>query len=461
MLFVSHAAPEDNEFSRWIALQLGKEGYPVWCDQTKLLGGEPFWEEIEAAIRTRTRRFLFVQSRNSNQKDGPLDELALAKTVGKQLGDTHFITAIRIDDLPFADFNIRLHKLNSVDCAKNWLAGFKQLIKRLQEDGIEKHARFNPDGVAIWWREHFGEDEGVSNTPDFYCSNRLALINLPAQINIIKLERALPEDTELTAAPFPLSPHGRLIISFASFRDLLPFFEALRIGNDGTDTVETAHFQEKGIVPAIDNRAARNHMSFLLRQGFQRFATSHGLRECQMAGTRRFFWFPQNLVENDRISFRALDGPNTWKAVVGFKSLKAKDGVVRLRNWHFGVEGLPHIGLDSHMSLMPHVAFSENGQVYESVKKQHAYRRSQCRSWYNNDWRDRLLATLQFLRGDNSHLAIPLAPDSFATFEPLPEVIESPVSYTRTADLLDVDLANETADDVEPDDDIEDGEDDL
>jgi TIR domain. len=123
MLFVSHATPEDNEFARWLALQLGKEGFPVWCDQTKLLGGEPFWEEIEDAIRNRTRRFLFVQSRNSNQKDGCLDELAVAKTIGKQLEDTHFITAIRIDDLPFAEFNIRLHKLNSVDCAQNcWWA---------------------------------------------------------------------------------------------------------------------------------------------------------------------------------------------------------------------------------------------------------------------------------------------------------------------------------------------------
>ena len=44
MLFVSHASPEDDEFARWLALQLAKEGYPVWCDRTKLLGGEPFEE---------------------------------------------------------------------------------------------------------------------------------------------------------------------------------------------------------------------------------------------------------------------------------------------------------------------------------------------------------------------------------------------------------------------------------
>lgn len=39
MLFLSHATPEDNSFARWLALQLANEGYPVWCDLTKPLGG--------------------------------------------------------------------------------------------------------------------------------------------------------------------------------------------------------------------------------------------------------------------------------------------------------------------------------------------------------------------------------------------------------------------------------------
>jgi hypothetical protein len=68
MLFISHANPEDNEFTRWLALRLANEGYPVWCDLTKLLGGEDFWEEIEFAIRNRTAKFLFVVSRASNHR---------------------------------------------------------------------------------------------------------------------------------------------------------------------------------------------------------------------------------------------------------------------------------------------------------------------------------------------------------------------------------------------------------
>src|SRR5215217_5798185 len=109
MLFVSHATPEDNEFARWLALQLAKEGFPTWCDLTKLLGGERFWKEIEGAIRTRSRKFLFVLSRNSNTKDGTLAELSVASAVRRQLHDDRFIIPLRIDDLPFSDINISLH----------------------------------------------------------------------------------------------------------------------------------------------------------------------------------------------------------------------------------------------------------------------------------------------------------------------------------------------------------------
>lgn len=34
MVFFSHANPEDNEVTRWLALQLARAGYAVWCDLT-------------------------------------------------------------------------------------------------------------------------------------------------------------------------------------------------------------------------------------------------------------------------------------------------------------------------------------------------------------------------------------------------------------------------------------------
>ena len=69
-VFVSHANPEDNTFALWLALRLGELGFKVWCDLTKLIGGETFWDSAEDAIRQGTAKFLFVLSRTSNSKDG-------------------------------------------------------------------------------------------------------------------------------------------------------------------------------------------------------------------------------------------------------------------------------------------------------------------------------------------------------------------------------------------------------
>src|SRR5208337_3659699 len=47
MVFVSHANPEDNAFAQWLALRLATQGYAVWSDVTRLLGGEDFWDDIQ------------------------------------------------------------------------------------------------------------------------------------------------------------------------------------------------------------------------------------------------------------------------------------------------------------------------------------------------------------------------------------------------------------------------------
>jgi len=80
MVFISHASPHDSEVVSWLALRLAGEGYPDWCDLTKLLGGESFWKEIETAIRDRTSKFLFLLSEDSTDKQGTRDELEVAAT---------------------------------------------------------------------------------------------------------------------------------------------------------------------------------------------------------------------------------------------------------------------------------------------------------------------------------------------------------------------------------------------
>src|SRR5438132_173292 len=108
MVFVSHANPENNEFARWISLRLAAEGYGVWCDLTQLLGGESFWTDIEEAIRQGTAKFLYVLSKPSNAKAGPLKELQVAQNVARDQGLVDFVLPVLVDDLPHREVNIRL-----------------------------------------------------------------------------------------------------------------------------------------------------------------------------------------------------------------------------------------------------------------------------------------------------------------------------------------------------------------
>src|SRR5438094_2177783 len=102
VVFVGHANPEDNEFAKWLTLKLASLGYRAWSDVTRLFGGEDFWRDIERVIRDEAIKFLYVLSRQSNQKEGALRELRVADVTRKKHGLSDFIIPLRIDDLPHA-----------------------------------------------------------------------------------------------------------------------------------------------------------------------------------------------------------------------------------------------------------------------------------------------------------------------------------------------------------------------
>jgi hypothetical protein len=433
MVFVSHANPEDNLFTRWLALRLAREGYPVWCDLTKLLGGEDFWRDIEIAIRDRTVKFLFVLSKTSNQKDGALMELAVARKVGKHIHD--FIIPLRVDDIHHDNINIELQRLNCIDFSKGWTTGYGQLLEKLQKDGVARDPRFSPDAVTKWWRDNYSVTEGVLTTPERCASNWFEFSQLPKTLWLHsidppdKFEKDVKDD--ILKFPLPARPHGNCLFSFGKADEL-----SAALGEHGLEIVHTQKskfeaFSQDGLKhPKIERRDARKILSSMLRDGFQRFAVSKGLLPYELSGGAKFYWFKQGLVEDDKVFFTNSAGEKSWRQMVGYKSFSAKEGQTRYRNWHFGVQARPFFWPFTGFAVKAHVAFTENGVLYESKAKQHAARRSQCKSWYNDDWLARILATMSFLAGENSdEIQIPLSNDQQLRAKRIPMTFESPVSF--------------------------------
>ena len=83
-LFLSYAG-EDGALAEWLTLKLVSEGYRVWCDRVKLLGGESYPKDISTAIRERTFRFVPLLSHYSIAKENPLKERTLAHAVSRSV----------------------------------------------------------------------------------------------------------------------------------------------------------------------------------------------------------------------------------------------------------------------------------------------------------------------------------------------------------------------------------------
>jgi hypothetical protein len=282
LVFISHANPEDNEFTKWLGLQLTREGYRIWSDITKLIGGERFWSDIEEAIRRYTIKFLFVLSEVSNTKQGTLDELSLAKSVAKDKNISDFIIPLLVDDLPIGKRNIRLQQLNVIDFTQGWAQGLVRVLEKLDKDGVPKNVhRFNPSVVASWWKLHFDGIEILRRTPEQYLSNWFRIRDLPETIQVHSLEPDQPSFTRGEEnLPFPAYPIRRCVVSFASAEDLgLADAQTTPIPISGLDrTIKD--------IP-INAREGRNALTYLLRVAWLSHVKSASFPCYEMANERQ------------------------------------------------------------------------------------------------------------------------------------------------------------------------------
>lgn len=436
MIFLSHALPEDNEFTRWLALRLAKEGYPVWCDLTKLLGGEDFWNDIEDAIRNQTTKFLFVLSRFSNEKQGVLQELALAKRVGKERVD--FVIPLKIDDFPSDETTIELTRLNAIDCRGNWVTGLLRLLEKLEKDGVNKDPRFGPEAVATWWQGYLREEGGLMATKETYASNWFAVEDLPKTLYLHSLVGGGKDKREALPFDFPHRIFKSGVFSFAKARELNSALSSIGGAVSETQSFDLDPFQWEGSRNLkIDRSEARRIVTYLLREAFDEHCRSVGLQQYELAGRARCFWFRENFAEGNKVSYQHFGGRKAFRRMVGKSRMLPRDGEERFRTWHFGIQaGLirwPALA----MMIKSHVVFSEDGELYESSSKQHSARRSQCKMWHNDTWLDRMLAAMTFLAGsaDAEAIKIPLSEDASFTVRSKPMQFQSPVSYGAPGEI--------------------------
>lgn len=440
LLFISHAAPEDNDFARWLGAHLSALGYKIWSDVTRLIGGEEFWDDIEDAIRTHSAKVVVCLSRVAQTKKGVLDEIACAVGTERSRGLDNFVIPIRLDDLPFTEVRANIGRKNIIDFNSNWATGLSNLVRVLERDGIPRPIDNGPAAAALMARLRRRSTSTVTERPEPLFTNWLRITSLPDRIVFVEFDGPIHDAKHLQhLIPTPSVAYHRLIGGFA-LPDEIQTSVPSTVRIQHRCTIPTSNFLHGHAteLPGISAKEAGNQVTSLLRQSWDNHARKSGLLPFTSTRGTNIWFPPKGLITGDVVQFEALDGVRKRKTLVGWSDK-------RKVFWHFAVELIPALSGSYHFILRPHVLFTEDGRTpLRSVARMHSLRRGFCKSWWNDRWRDLIAAFVAWLAGAKDTIKIPVSASASVDIDAHMMELTSPVTLVSSEPpsvLKDRDLA--------------------
>jgi hypothetical protein len=435
-IFISHATPADNDFTKWLALKLVGLGYNVWCDILFLDKGVDFWKTIEQEIRGNTCRFLVVLSNISNQSEGVLKEIAVAGKIKKELKYDGFIIPLMIDSgFSYDKLNIELNRLNAVDFTQSWIKGLRELLKSFEDNNIPK----NPGNLDLsndLYNKIFLRDRTIIKKDEAYDSNWFSIKEFPPYLYFHAISQ---EDIDFMQKPFsfPTLRYKNTICSFSSDigykykgNDLIEKERTVKIATD-----DILHYRLSS--PFIEVKECRLFLIQLANKAFNNMMSTRELKTYDLTN-KTAYWFEKGCLPTDKIGNVLMVGKR------------------KLNNWHFGISGYAKLLPFPILIVSSHIFFTSDGKaLLPSKEKQFKLRIKQGKSWYNDVWKKKLLALMNYLAGGNQFLEVPVGNAELVKIHSRPKKFLSHSTYispnTNFQDEDIIDVYNEELDEDDSD----------
>lgn len=382
LIFISHATPQQNAMTLWLSSRLSLAGYSVWNDVERLDGGDPFWADIQRAIRSATAKYLLLASRVSVTRNGVLRELTEADNVASKLKTPSFVIPLRVDDIPWDEMPIQANQSNGIDFSKDWGVGLGKLLTTLEKDGIPR--KLGPTEVEKICSLYTRSATKVRRDPSSALMNALRIRTMPNEVVYSFASRFSEADLREKKRQIEVAceQYGRLLVSFANTEAILVSAPA-ELGLEHRHTLTREEFLSGGAKagPQMSPRDAKNRLTSIVRQAIEGHFTAMGLKRFSFAT----WYVPVNWMDKKKVTYQRQDGKATYRVLTG----KAKN-----HTWHFGFS-LKVFLEDATVRLTPQILFSaEGGDPYADQKQ---LRRKHCKLWWNDTWRDRLQALVSEL----------------------------------------------------------------
>jgi hypothetical protein len=387
-LFIGYAI-EDGVFARWLTLRLASEGYKVWCDQIKLLGGESYPRDIRKAIRESTFRFIAVISKSSIDKEHPLEERTLAKNVGLARKIDDFIIPLNLDGSRAEDLDLLTTAVTYIPFSKGWAGGFAQLLAKLAKVDSPRALSEGRQAVVSWL---YAQQNFVEGKQERLWSNILPIVKFPKELRryyVTNIPDAVKDN-------WPTYKKSRDVVwAFGPPGKEAPLNSRLTRTANWTTELEADDLDTFSIA------------SGLLREAIRNYCVRKGMR---FSEDGKEIYFPFGLLQDDKLTYKRFDGKTVFVKAVGRKTIRRRTGESQVSWYHIAPVFQPLLNRfgDPCYQINFRLVWTDREGVEEKVPT--GRRRLK---WYNYQWLARTFALISWLTDGKDSQDI-LAGDDFA-----------------------------------------------
>ena len=404
-LFVSYAY-EDEALAEWLALRLTSEGYKVWIDRFKLLGGESYPRDIDKAIKERAFRVLALLSRHSLYKPNPVKERTLALNLQRHRQE-ELLIPLNVDNLRPDELDWMTSDITFIPFWDSWATGLAQLCKKLVRVDAPRQVK---DGMRIAANASL-TTRTVSEQPERVYANILPVVRVPVAISCFAPAVALSSDEE------------RALVAKWAFWALRPkrldtaTRDPLYFSFDQPPRSSQASYRwvRKAVAAWRDVRHICGIETFRIPKPLIRRVLVHHLRNRGLRPTPddpHTLYVPPGLLPKNRLRFTRPDGRETYRKAVGERAWPRGARFVYHQAVTFDIRTDLHFEFAVQFRIRLHI--TDCGGKALNATSANARRKLLTRTWYNDEWLARHLALVAFLAdgkdaieiGDSGSLAL-------------------------------------------------------
>jgi hypothetical protein len=423
-------ADSDEALATWLARRLTLDGYRVWCRGIDPIGGSSLNGTLETLIRHRAFRLLTILSPASVLDPDLSARRSMAFTIRHDL-----LLPIVAAPVDTNKLDAKTRGLEAIFFDDNWAKGLSQLLNLL----TSKQCPRSPGGASIAIRSFLPHDV-VCAEPETLYSNRFRVLEVPEGLKRFTSTLSMEDDAFLLAslqwAFRRVDP--RCFVAF----DSPPAELNKRFNIKPAGGIAWRHASD------IDGIAIRNLVPELIRKSTQVLCMERGLRFCN---DQKVLYFPDGLTKSDRLYFTKPDGSKSFVNSVGERTYWRPGLSVPYKYQLAPGFSTVHLTETSLAVLVRlRVRFTDQHGAVLPARTATSRRKHLCKNWWNDDWFNRTLATMQFLSsGDRivigstpaETIAIATAPDQWtvplrineAVLEGAAEAHEDVLSYLAEA----------------------------